>query len=263
MSFLCPTCAGCVTSSAAYCRHCGKRLIGEQLLPTRASTDPSESQPTGEWGELRQLIWFYGLLLGITVVCGAVLSFHLAPHAWLHAASATGSALLISAFAWNHRHRIRPVLGVPRASAVSCLGLLGGSAFAVFMLEIYFWFAKFLGFRFIHFWPQFEAVGWPQWAGFLLVSVAPGIFEEIAFRGLIYEGLKRVMRQRDALLVQAMAFSVLHLTPVAFVSHFVMGLGLGILRDRTRSLYVSMVAHAAWNAWVLWKEWNWTDSVLR
>lgn len=254
MSFLCPTCAGSVTSSAAYCRHCGKHLAGEQLLTARAPTDPSEVHPSGDWGELRQLLWFYGSLLGITVLYSAALSLQLAPHAWLHAAASTGSALLTSVFAWKYRHRIRPVLGVPRASAIGWLGLLVGSVLAVFLLELYFWSARALGFRFIHYWPQFEAEGWPRWAGFLLVSVAPGIFEETAFRGFIYEGLKRVMRPRDALLAQAMAFSALHITPVVFVSHFVMGLGLGLLRDRTRSLYVSMMAHAAWNAWVLWKE---------
>jgi len=44
------------------------------------------------------------------------------------------------------------------------------------------------------------------------------------------------------------------LAPLAFPSHFLMGLCFGYLRTRSRSLYPGMLLHAAWNAFVLMAE---------
>ena len=81
------------------------------------------------------------------------------------------------------------------------------------------------------------------------------MFEELAFRGVIQSRLERVMNRRDALIVQAAMFSALHMMPLVFVSHFVMGVGFGWLRNRTGSLWPGVLLHMAWNAWVLTEEW--------
>ena len=71
------------------------------------------------------------------------------------------------------------------------------------------------------------------------MSLTPALFEELAFRGVIQSGLTSVVRSREAWLIQAALFSVLHLSPVVFPSHFVMGLTFGYLRLKSRSLYPS------------------------
>ena len=82
----------------------------------------------------------------------------------------------------------------------------------------------------------------------------PAIFEELAFRGYILAQLDRWLRPGEALFVQAALFSVLHVSVAVFLSHFIMGLGLGLLRRRTHSLYPGMLAHGCWNAWVVTAE---------
>ena len=96
--------------------------------------------------------------------------------------------------------------------------------------------------------------GWPAWTGFVLVSVMPAIFEELAFRGVIQSSLERVFNARDAWLIQAALFSLLHLSPLVFPSHFAMGLAFGWIRMRSRSLYPAMLLHGAWNALVVFQE---------
>ena len=64
------------------------------------------------------------------------------------------------------------------------------------------------------------------------------------------------MRPVDAMLLQAAMFSILHLAPLSFASHFVMGLGLGWLVVRTRSLYAGMLLHALWNGMIVWLEYQ-------
>jgi membrane protease YdiL (CAAX protease family) len=88
----------------------------------------------------------------------------------------------------------------------------------------------------------------------LLISLMPGIFEELAFRGVIQSTLEHVFDRREALVIQAALFSVLHLLPLDFPSHFVMGLCLGYMRLRTKSLYPGMILHASWNAFILCQE---------
>jgi len=87
-----------------------------------------------------------------------------------------------------------------------------------------------------------------------LVSLMPAVVEEVAFRGVIQSALQRVAGEREALLIQAALFSVLHLMPMMFISHFFMGLCFGYARVRSKSLYPGMVLHAAWNACVLCRE---------
>lgn len=91
--------------------------------------------------------------------------------------------------------------------------------------------------------------GWPAGSEYLLTCLYPAVVEELAFRGFIFGRLRRVMKPTEALVVQAAMFSVLHLLPLSFVSHFVMGLVLGLLRVRMRSLWPPIAVHFLWNAW--------------
>jgi membrane protease YdiL (CAAX protease family) len=87
-----------------------------------------------------------------------------------------------------------------------------------------------------------------------MISLVPGVVEEVAFRGVLQTRLSKILTQKEALLLQAALFSVLHLSPAIFVSHFVMGLLLGWVRMKTGHIYYGMLLHMAWNALVLLQE---------
>jgi len=118
----------------------------------------------------------------------------------------------------------------------------------------YFELAAALGIPEVQFLPDYFAQGWPLWSAYVLIALMPAIFEELAFRGYILAQLDRWLRPGEALLVQAALFSVLHVSVAVFLSHFIMGLALGLLRRRTNSLYPGMLAHGGWNAWVVTAE---------
>lgn len=100
----------------------------------------------------------------------------------------------------------------------------------------------------------FRKYGWGVPVMVVLVSVMPALFEELAFRGVIQSNLENIFGPREALIIQAALFSVLHLSPLVFPSHFVMGLFFGWIRIRTRSLYPGMAIHAIWNGLMLFEE---------
>lgn len=61
----------------------------------------------------------------------------------------------------------------------------------------------------------------------------PAVIEEIAFRGFIQSALERFVGAREAPFIQAALFSVLHLLPLMFIRHFLMGLCFGLMRPGT------------------------------
>ena len=81
----------------------------------------------------------------------------------------------------------------------------------------------------------------------LCVCVQPAVIEELAFRGVIFAGMSRVLNRWETIFVTALMFMTLHLSPVRFPHTLALGLGAGYLRTRTRSLYPCMAMHFSHN----------------
>jgi len=80
------------------------------------------------------------------------------------------------------------------------------------------------------------------------IAVIPGIFEELFFRGMVQGTLETALSRRDAWIVQAIVFAIAHINPVGFFTYlFFLGLYLGWLRNRSRSLIPGMIAHFSHN----------------
>lgn len=89
----------------------------------------------------------------------------------------------------------------------------------------------------------------PQALVLLLVAIgvlAP-LFEETFFRGFLHGRLRRHFTPYGAAMISGLCFAVAHMSLSNFLPLWALGFGLGILYDRTRSLWAPMVAHALWN----------------
>jgi membrane protease YdiL (CAAX protease family) len=136
-------------------------------------------------------------------------------------------------------------------------GLLTAAAGLVFIAgfaRVYFPALRWLGFPFVRYTDIYVEAGLPIWSVYLLISLAPAVCEELVFRGYISARLSDLLSPNETLIVQAALFALLHLSPVIFPSHLLMGVVLGIIRRRSGSLYPSMLTHAAWNAYVVFSE---------
>lgn len=91
----------------------------------------------------------------------------------------------------------------------------------------------------------------PEWWLLLLAIFAAPIFEEFIFRGLLHQGLRRSVRPWCAALASAALFAIVH-PPASALPVFGLGLATAIAFERTRLLHAPMVAHAIYNAVVLW-----------
>lgn len=78
-----------------------------------------------------------------------------------------------------------------------------------------------------------------------VMSVGPGVCEELVFRGYVMRRLARRWSPWVAIGLSAMLFGIAHVQPMHMFFAFLMGLWLGWLAWRTRSIVPSIVAHFA------------------
>jgi len=98
--------------------------------------------------------------------------------------------------------------------------------------------------------PQIGGIGDVVIALFAVMVIAP-VFEEIMCRGLIMGELMKIMRPWVAIALQALLFGAVH--GVLFQSSFAVAVGivLGILYYKTKSIVPSVVCHTVFNASVI------------
>jgi membrane protease YdiL (CAAX protease family) len=81
---------------------------------------------------------------------------------------------------------------------------------------------------------------------FVLTAMVAPIVEELMFRGIGFFLLEQ-FGQAAAIVITAIAFSLTHGIAVGIPVFFIIGLGLGFMRSRTKSLYPPVLMHAGFN----------------
>ena len=83
---------------------------------------------------------------------------------------------------------------------------------------------------------------------FLTVAVAAPILEELVFRGIILDGFLKRYSPLKSILWSSIFFGIAHLNPWQFIEAFSIGLVMGWLYNKTRSLHLCMFMHMVTNA---------------
>lgn len=79
---------------------------------------------------------------------------------------------------------------------------------------------------------------------FLTLVVAAPILEEFIFRGIMLNGLLKKYSPHKAIIVSSILFGFVHLNPWQFISAFILGLFIGWIYYKTRSLSLAIIIHA-------------------
>jgi membrane protease YdiL (CAAX protease family) len=82
----------------------------------------------------------------------------------------------------------------------------------------------------------------------LAVALQPAIFEELAFRGVLQQGLYKVADTKQAVFIAAFLFSLLHMSFVSFFWLLPFALWLGYVRIKEETLWYGVVIHFCFNA---------------
>lgn len=81
------------------------------------------------------------------------------------------------------------------------------------------------------------------WLAILIVALLPAIFEELLFRGVVFNSFKKRYNLIIGILVSAIIFGVYHMNIVQGVFAFILGLFLAYSYHKTNSLFVPIIFH--------------------
>lgn len=85
------------------------------------------------------------------------------------------------------------------------------------------------------------------WRPLLAFAVAPAVCEELAFRGFILSGMQRSGRKWLPIIMSSVAFGIVHLISQQVFNAILLGLVLGLLAVRSRSLWPCIIFHFLFN----------------
>lgn len=100
----------------------------------------------------------------------------------------------------------------------------------------------------------FARMAAPNLAAIVATCVLAPLLEEMLFRGVILRAFLHQYSRRTAIAASALYFGVAHLNVYQFALAFLLGLLLGWLFERSRSLLPCITLHAAYNSWVTFDE---------
>ena len=86
----------------------------------------------------------------------------------------------------------------------------------------------------------------------LSVGIAGPAAEEIFFRGIITSRLRPAFGKVGTILLSALLFGLVHVTPIAVGYAFVVGLALALIRERYRSILPCIICHCSFNLTSFW-----------
>lgn len=101
------------------------------------------------------------------------------------------------------------------------------------------------------------------WAVVGLLAVLPAICEELAFRGFILSGLRHSGRPWLAIGVSSLFFGAVHSILQQSIATFFVGMVIGFLAVRTRSLFATITFHAVYNSAALLLSLNFREIMER
>jgi uncharacterized protein len=88
-------------------------------------------------------------------------------------------------------------------------------------------------------------------AGFFAIAIAAPLVEELLFRGLLQNALRKYLPVWGAIILSSFLFSLVHLQPYAIPGLMSLGIAFGYLYHRTGSLRTNIILHMANNALAL------------
>jgi membrane protease YdiL (CAAX protease family) len=79
------------------------------------------------------------------------------------------------------------------------------------------------------------------------IAITPAIFEELTFRGVMYNLSATILPERFVIVLTACLFAIMHLSLVSMLWLLPFGIFLGYLRKKYNTLWYGVVFHFAFN----------------
>lgn len=140
-----------------------------------------------------------------------------------------------------------PVIVMPPAykKDIGILFVLGASA--ALAVNILFALLQFTGSSKVYEQVADKQFAFPLWAGIILYGIVSPVAEEIVFRGIVYNRMRRQYSLWISLLGSSMLFGLYHGNIVQAVYGFLLGLLIAVMYEKYGSFLVPVILHGAAN----------------
>ncbi|WP_028889089.1 CPBP family intramembrane glutamic endopeptidase [Tenacibaculum ovolyticum] len=85
----------------------------------------------------------------------------------------------------------------------------------------------------------------------IFIAILPPIFEELAFRGFLFNLLNKIVSKKSTIIATSFLFALVHFSFISLIWIFPFGLFLGYLRSKYKSLWIPMIIHFIHNFIIL------------
>lgn len=79
------------------------------------------------------------------------------------------------------------------------------------------------------------------------LSLFPAVFEEIAFRGIMFNEVNKIVSLKQTILITSILFTIIHLSLISAFWIFPLGLVFGYLRAKYRTIVYGIIGHFIYN----------------
>jgi uncharacterized protein len=249
----CPYCGAPLSAFYYFCLACGTpyKPIDTTLTPARPRQLSDEELVRMKAPQVATLFWsYFSVVIGVGIFTAL---FFREERPDLHLLL-NETAILITTciFGWRYRKSLSVQLhhfGFDRPDAWLALAmlvplLLINYVYHGFIVEA----LKDKGVNLLH---KLRGGGISEGALIGAFCFCPAVLEEIAYRGLLQHWLQTAIVPWKALVVASFLFAATHLSVVSLPYLFLVGLLLGWAKQRTDSLYPSMLIHFLHNLAVI------------
>lgn len=236
MNLTCPHCNQPVLPGAKFCGSCGKVISGRSHEKEKSS--------------IQLVIFFYIAYLVYAIVAYAVYS----ESDTLATEIALESVFILLTLLFCF-FDARNVFSLYNVKAIDWKGLLFSIVFPIITAGIvYFGISRLNLLLFDEDYNMFyNYAGYEQpflWA-FIFVAIVAPVFEELAFRGFLFNQLRVIANPQVTILATAFIFALVHFSWLSLIWIFPFGIVLGYLRHRYNTLWLGMIVHFIHNLLVL------------
>jgi uncharacterized protein len=157
-------------------------------------------------------------------------------------------AVITLRFAWVNRRQIVPVLRFNNfrwqtITVVAILAMTASMIVSISMREVNL---SFFGSE-VHYYNAYKMYWFPTAIMIYSIAIMPAIFEELAFRGVLFNYCTHFLDERLVVAVTAFLFAIMHLSLLSLVWLLPFGFYIGHLRRKYNTLWYGVAFHFVFN----------------
>lgn len=155
-----------------------------------------------------------------------------------------------AAAVWHLFIRETPVVTMPKGHKKDAAVLFIAGGCTALAVNVLFSLIGFTGSSEVYEQVAEKQFALPLWAGIILYGIVSPVAEEIVFRGIVYNRLRRQYSLWIAIIGSALIFGVYHGNVVQALYAFVLGLLIAVLYEKFGSFMAPIILHGAANIFV-------------